>query len=185
MLQLKVNKFFSLKLEGKATARAIRLAAFVNAPLYVVHVMSSDAMEEIATAQKSGQNVIREPVVSGLVLDDSVLWNPDFITATKQVTQHKQSNKQEKTRRTKLPKPTKNPAGANQNPPKKTKKPLNSQNRSNSSKQQPQSRNNTAAHPQTGDTGTKTQQHNNSLSRTKEGPKYPSYHKAPKGHQTH
>ncbi|KAL4567726.1 hypothetical protein LXL04_023318 [Taraxacum kok-saghyz] len=72
-------------LEGEATARAIRLASFVNAPLYVVHVMSSDAMEEIARAQKSGQNVIGEPVVSGLVLDDSVLWNPDFITAAKQV----------------------------------------------------------------------------------------------------
>lgn len=70
-------------LEGEATARAIRLAAFVNAPLYVVHVMSSDAMEEIARAQKSGQIVIGEPVVSGLVLDDSVLWDPDFITAAK------------------------------------------------------------------------------------------------------
>lgn len=42
------------QLEGEATARAIRLAAFVNAPLYVVHVMSSDAMEEVARAQKSG-----------------------------------------------------------------------------------------------------------------------------------
>lgn len=70
-------------LEGEATARAIRLAAFVNAPLYIVHVMSSDAMEEISRAQKSGQNVIGEPVVSGLVLDDSVLWDPDFITAAK------------------------------------------------------------------------------------------------------
>ncbi|KAI7744735.1 hypothetical protein M8C21_015310 [Ambrosia artemisiifolia] len=73
-------------LEGEATARAIRLAAFVNTPLYVVHVMSIDAMEEIARAQKSGQKVIGEPVVSGLVLDDSVLWDPDFITAAKQVT---------------------------------------------------------------------------------------------------
>ncbi|KAI7744739.1 hypothetical protein M8C21_016874 [Ambrosia artemisiifolia] len=73
-------------LEGEATARAIRLAAFVNTPLYVVHVMSIDAMEEIARARKSGQKVIGEPVVSGLVLDDSVLWDPDFITAAKQVT---------------------------------------------------------------------------------------------------
>ncbi|KAD6453368.1 hypothetical protein E3N88_08073 [Mikania micrantha] len=70
-------------LEGEATARAIRLAAFVNTPLYVVHVMSIDAMEEIARAQKSGQKVIGEPVVSGLVLDDSTLWDPDFITAAK------------------------------------------------------------------------------------------------------
>lgn len=43
-----------MQLEGEATARAIRLADFVNTPLYVVHVMSIDAMEEIARARKSG-----------------------------------------------------------------------------------------------------------------------------------
>uniref|UniRef100_A0A803KMF1 dihydropyrimidinase n=1 Tax=Chenopodium quinoa TaxID=63459 RepID=A0A803KMF1_CHEQI len=72
-------------LEGEATARAIRLARFVNTPLYVVHVMSIDAMEEVAKARKSGQRVIGEPVVSGLILNDSVLWDPDFSIASKQV----------------------------------------------------------------------------------------------------
>ncbi|XP_057723226.1 dihydropyrimidinase [Arachis stenosperma] len=72
-------------LEGEATARAIRLANFVNTPLYVVHVMSIDAMEEIAKARKSGQRVIGEPVVSGLVLDESWLWHPDFKTAASYV----------------------------------------------------------------------------------------------------
>lgn len=72
-------------LEGEATARAIHLAKFVNTPLYVVHVMSIDAMEEIAKARKSGQRVIGEPVVSGLVLDDSGLWASDFVTAAKYV----------------------------------------------------------------------------------------------------
>ncbi|KAH1108909.1 hypothetical protein J1N35_012677 [Gossypium stocksii] len=72
-------------LEAEATTRAIRLARFVNTPLYVVHVMSIDAMEEIAKARKTGQKVIGEPVVSGLVLDDSKLWDPDFITAAKYV----------------------------------------------------------------------------------------------------
>lgn len=43
-----------MQLEGEATARAIRLAYFVNTPLYVVHVMCVDAMEEIAKARKSG-----------------------------------------------------------------------------------------------------------------------------------
>lgn len=43
-----------MQLEGEATARAIQLAAFVNTPLYVVHVMSIDAMEEISKARKSG-----------------------------------------------------------------------------------------------------------------------------------
>ena len=38
-------------LEGEATSRAIRLAAFVGAPLYVVHVMSRDAAEEVARAK--------------------------------------------------------------------------------------------------------------------------------------
>ncbi|KAI3450046.1 hypothetical protein Pfo_006711 [Paulownia fortunei] len=72
------------ELEGEATGRAIRLAGFVNTPLYVVHVMSIDAMEEIAKARKSGQKVIGEPVVSGLVLDDSGLWDSNFKTAAKQ-----------------------------------------------------------------------------------------------------
>ncbi|KAG4132248.1 hypothetical protein ERO13_D08G020300v2 [Gossypium hirsutum] len=67
-------------LEAEATMRAIRLASFMNTPLYVVHVMCIDAMEEIAKARKTG-----EPVVSGLVLDDSKLWDPDFITAAKYV----------------------------------------------------------------------------------------------------
>ncbi|KAK4590937.1 hypothetical protein RGQ29_021222 [Quercus rubra] len=70
-------------LEGEATARAIRLAGFVNTPLYVVHVMSIDAMEEIATARRKGQRVIGEPVVSGLTLDGSGVWDPDFVTAAK------------------------------------------------------------------------------------------------------
>ncbi|XP_042508710.1 dihydropyrimidinase-like [Macadamia integrifolia] len=72
-------------LEGEATSRAIRMAGFLNVPLYVVHVMSIDAMEEIAKAQKSGQKVVGEPVVSGLVLDDSWLWNRDFTIAAKYV----------------------------------------------------------------------------------------------------
>lgn len=72
-------------LEGEATARAIRLARFVGTPLYVVHVMSIDAMEEIAKARKSGQRVIGEPIVAGLVLNDSLLWHPDFAIASKYV----------------------------------------------------------------------------------------------------
>ncbi|KAF6149468.1 hypothetical protein GIB67_035001 [Kingdonia uniflora] len=50
-----------------------------------VHVMSIDVMEEIAKAQKSDQEVVGEAVVSGLVLDDSALWDPDFTTAAKYV----------------------------------------------------------------------------------------------------
>ncbi|XP_040994407.1 dihydropyrimidinase-like [Juglans microcarpa x Juglans regia] len=70
-------------LEGEATARTIRLAGFVNTPLYVVHVMSIDAVEEIARARKTGQRVIGEPIAAGLALDGSGVWDPDFITAAK------------------------------------------------------------------------------------------------------
>ena len=41
-------------LEGEATARAIRLAEYVDTPLYVVHVMAREAMEEIARARRAG-----------------------------------------------------------------------------------------------------------------------------------
>jgi butyrate kinase len=40
--------------QGEATARAIRLARFVNTPLYIVHVMSIDAMQEVAAARLAG-----------------------------------------------------------------------------------------------------------------------------------
>jgi len=33
----------------------------------------------------SGQRVIGEPIVAGLVLNDSLLWHPDFAIASKQV----------------------------------------------------------------------------------------------------
>jgi hypothetical protein len=46
-------------LEGEATARAIRLAEFAGAPLYVVHVMSADAMEEIGRARWAAANACR------------------------------------------------------------------------------------------------------------------------------
>ncbi|KAE8663804.1 Dihydropyrimidinase [Hibiscus syriacus] len=89
-------------LEGEATARAIHLEKFVNTPLYVVHAMSIDARvvrnggkgKEIFLIENSywkekttcsnrlwitvllGQKVVGEPVVSGLVLNNSGLWDP-------------------------------------------------------------------------------------------------------------
>lgn len=35
------------QVEGEATGRAIKLAKLVGVPLYVVHVMSEDALEEV------------------------------------------------------------------------------------------------------------------------------------------
>eukprot|EP00878_Enallax_costatus_P020282 GHUV01021433.1.p1 GENE.GHUV01021433.1~~GHUV01021433.1.p1 ORF type:complete len:434 (+),score=101.61 GHUV01021433.1:390-1691(+) len=68
-------------LEGEATARAIKLAKFVGVPLYVVHVMSIDAMEEVARARQAGQRVIGEPVASGLALDESLMWDTNYTRA--------------------------------------------------------------------------------------------------------
>eukprot|EP00240_Pyramimonas_obovata_P002160 CAMPEP_0118924212 /NCGR_PEP_ID=MMETSP1169-20130426/2450_1 /TAXON_ID=36882 /ORGANISM="Pyramimonas obovata, Strain CCMP722" /LENGTH=516 /DNA_ID=CAMNT_0006865303 /DNA_START=62 /DNA_END=1612 /DNA_ORIENTATION=+ len=72
-------------LEGEATGRAIKLAHFVNTPLYVVHVMSIDAMEEVAAARKAGVRVIGETVTSALTMDESKLWDPDFKIAAQYV----------------------------------------------------------------------------------------------------
>ncbi|CAI7880249.1 unnamed protein product [Closterium sp. NIES-54] len=66
------------EVEEEATGRAIRLANVVGVPLYVVHVMSSGAAREVAEARRRGQRVVGEPVVSGIALNDSHLWSPDF-----------------------------------------------------------------------------------------------------------
>ncbi|CAM8975581.1 unnamed protein product [Rhodiola kirilowii] len=72
-------------LEREGVARAISLARIVNVPLYVVHVLSQDAMDEIARARKLGQRVIGQPVIAGLALDNSWYWHPDFDIAAKYV----------------------------------------------------------------------------------------------------
>ena len=67
-------------MEGEATGRAIKLARFVNTPIYVVHVMSQDALEEVqrGRAQSKVERVIGEAVVSGLTLDESMAEHSDF-----------------------------------------------------------------------------------------------------------
>ncbi|GBF89372.1 dihydropyrimidinase [Raphidocelis subcapitata] len=72
-------------LEAEATGRAVRLAAWVGVPLYVVHVMSAGAAEEVARARQRGERVIGEPVASGLALNESWMWHEDFSTAAQYV----------------------------------------------------------------------------------------------------
>lgn len=67
--------------EAEATHRAITLAHFANAPLYVVHVMSKPAMEEVERAKLAGYRVVGEPVIGGLTLDDSKTFDDDFDVA--------------------------------------------------------------------------------------------------------
>ena len=72
-------------LEGEATARAARLAEFVNTPLYVVHVMSGDAAEEVVRARSRGARIIGETVASALALDESRMWDKNFTVAAQYV----------------------------------------------------------------------------------------------------
>ncbi|KAF5832220.1 hypothetical protein DUNSADRAFT_11977 [Dunaliella salina] len=71
--------------EGEATGRAIRLARLVGVPLYVVHIMSEDALKQVAEARLMGQRVIGEPVASGLSLHEDVLWNANWTQAAQYV----------------------------------------------------------------------------------------------------
>lgn len=59
------------EVECEATARAIMLADQANCPLYVVHVMSKSAANQISDARREGKQVFGEPVCSGLACDGS------------------------------------------------------------------------------------------------------------------
>lgn len=67
--------------EDEATGRAIKLAGLLGAPLYIVHTTTAGAAQLVADARARGQRVIGEPVLSGLVLDESVLRDTNFTVA--------------------------------------------------------------------------------------------------------
>ena len=60
----------SLTAQGEGTGRAVRLARLVNAPLYVVHVMSKDALAEVQAGLAAGQRLFGEAVAGALALTD-------------------------------------------------------------------------------------------------------------------
>jgi len=64
--------------EAEATDRAIRLAEIADAPLAVVHVTCSGALDAIRRARERGRTVYAETCPQYLVLDDSALARPDF-----------------------------------------------------------------------------------------------------------
>jgi dihydropyrimidinase len=64
--------------EGEAANRAIRLAEVIGVPLYLVHVSTQDALEEIMRARNNGQRVFGEALAGHLLIDDSVYRHPDF-----------------------------------------------------------------------------------------------------------
>ncbi|MCF6195823.1 MAG: amidohydrolase family protein, partial [Emcibacter sp.] len=70
---------------GEAANRAIRLADVIGVPLYLVHVSTKDALDEISRARGNGQRVFGEALAGHLLIDDSVYRHPDFETAAAHV----------------------------------------------------------------------------------------------------
>jgi len=66
------------ELEGEATSRAIALAKVTGAPLYIVHLTASQALEAVAVARNTGQNVFAETCPQYLYLSIEDLAKPDF-----------------------------------------------------------------------------------------------------------
>ncbi len=64
--------------EGEAANRAIRLAEVIGVPLYLVHVSTKDALDEIIRARNNGQRVFGEVLAGHLLVDESVYRHPDF-----------------------------------------------------------------------------------------------------------
>lgn len=64
--------------EGEAANRAIRIAEVIGLPLYLVHVSTKDALDEIIRARNSGQRVYGEVLAGHLLIDESVYQNPNF-----------------------------------------------------------------------------------------------------------
>ena len=60
------------QVEGEAASRAIRIAETLGTPLYLVHVSTKEALDEITYARSKGQPVYGEVLAGHLLLDDSV-----------------------------------------------------------------------------------------------------------------
>jgi len=69
--------------EEEAVSRAINLAKFVNGQIYIVHLSTKEALQEIELAQKKGIKVFAETCPQYLVLDNSKFLLPDgYLYAT-------------------------------------------------------------------------------------------------------
>jgi len=67
--------------EAEATHKAITIAEFVNSPLYIVHVMSKDAGEEVQRGRSKGNILFAETLASALGIDGTKIWDEDFNVA--------------------------------------------------------------------------------------------------------
>jgi len=64
--------------EAEATSRAIKLAQFVDAPLYIVHLTNKLSLHEVAQARKAGSKIMAETCPQYLLLDEDNYREPDF-----------------------------------------------------------------------------------------------------------
>ena len=69
--------------EGEATKRILTYAWFLQAPAYIVHVMSADGMAEIAAARARGQKVVGEAIVASISVDHSGMFDADYDSAAR------------------------------------------------------------------------------------------------------
>jgi dihydropyrimidinase len=66
------------KAEAEGVHRAIALADMAHAPVYIVHLSSSDALDEVTRARDNGIHVFAETCPQYLFLDYSVYEKPGF-----------------------------------------------------------------------------------------------------------
>jgi dihydropyrimidinase len=66
------------ELEAEATHRAITLAGVTGSPVYIVHLSAAQALQAVAEARDSGQNVFAETCPQYLYLSLDDLARPDF-----------------------------------------------------------------------------------------------------------
>ena len=64
--------------EAEATHKAITIAEFVTSPLYIVHVMSKDAADEVIKARNKGNILFGETLAAALGIDGREMWNKDW-----------------------------------------------------------------------------------------------------------
>ncbi|MGW0044188.1 dihydropyrimidinase [Rhodococcus sp. NPDC003348] len=64
--------------EAEAVARAIRIAGMADAPLYFVHMSTSDSVDLIGEAKLSNRPIGGETCTHYLTLDPEIYYRPDF-----------------------------------------------------------------------------------------------------------
>ncbi|MEB3236761.1 MAG: dihydropyrimidinase [Candidatus Sericytochromatia bacterium] len=66
------------RMEGEGVHRAIAIAEVAGVPVYIVHLSSADALEEVKRARSRGVQAYAETCPQYLLLDESYYDKPDF-----------------------------------------------------------------------------------------------------------